>query len=334
MAGIYSPKNVGKLIFGGALATETTAKTFRAGADIGEVQVLSADGTDAALGKKFKIVEKRSAKPNGIQVSDQIEVDKITKIVARKYAPAQNKIVVVSGFTGTPEANVTYRVSIRLYDHIQSPENFRHIHGFAVTGKTVGTYVDILDEIKANLDSTLKREYTSEDFTITVDSGAGTLTVTALDQEYVQGKNQGSQLLFEVETSVKENCPTDLCSNGTLNLLTVTTTQENDPGNGVGKNVANLEYFLNGYETTDYGREVGFPVNFNFSPKAVVGGEYNTLQIAFFSQRDSVNVERQHKELNIVFEESAGTTKVEQINAVLAKLRTVLGTASVPADLT
>lgn len=331
MAGIYSPKNVGKLIFGGPLSAETTSRDFRANAPDGDVQVVSADGTAATLGKAFKVISRENQGITGVNISDKIEVDKITKIVASKFAPAVNKSVEVSGFTGTVLPNVTYRVSIRKYDHIQSPENFRHIHGFAVTGDTVGTYADVLNELKANLDSTLLRENSIAEFDIVVDDTAGTLTVTAKDTAYVQGKEQGDQILFDLEVSVRDNCPTDLCSNGYNDVLTTTVLQENDPGQGTSKAVANLEYFLNGYETADYGREVGYPANFNFSPNAVADGEYNSVQISFYSQRDYTNVERQHKELTIVFNEPGGA--VADVNAFLAQLRVVLGNDAVPVDL-
>lgn len=329
MAGIYSPKNVGKLIFGGPLAAETTSKDFRELSDVGEIQVVSADGTAATADKAFKVVSKTGTGITGVNISDKIEVDKINKITASKFAPALNKSVEVGGFTGTPLPNVTYRVSIRKYDHIQSPENFRHIHSFAVTTDATVTYADILAELKANFDAALLRENSASEFDVVV--GADTLTITAKDQPYVQGKKQGDQIQFDIEVSVRDNCPSDLCSSGYNNILTVTTLQENDPGNGTGKAVANLEYFLVGYETTDYGREVGFPANFDINTQADVNAEYNSVQIAFYSQRDYTNVERQHKELTIVFPEAGGA--VADVNAFLAQLRVVLGAGNVPADL-
>lgn len=331
MAGIYSPKNVGKLIFGGALSAETTSKTFRASADVGEIQIISADGTAAAAGKDFKVFAKDNSGTTGVNVSDKIEVDKVNKVVVKKYAAPVQKSVDVTGFTGTPKANATYRVSIRKYDHIQSPENFRHIHGFAVTGTDPGTYTAIMNEIKANLESALLRENSISDFNIVV--GADKITITANPTEYVQGKIQGDQIQFDVEVSVKENSPATLNTDAYANVLSVVVVQEANPGQGTYKGVANLEYFLNGYETADYGREVGYPANFNFSPKAISSGIYNTVQLSFYSERETVNVERQPKELTIVFEESAGVTKVELVNAFLAVLRTVLGAGNVPADL-
>lgn len=330
MAGIFSPKNVGKLIFGGALAAETTTNDFRASADNGELQVVSADGTAATLGKDFKILSKVDASVTGIDRSEKIEVGNINSIKVAQYAPAVNKSVEISGFTGTVLANVTYRVSIRKYDHIQSPENFRHIHSFAVTGATVPTYADLLTELKANFDAALMRENAASEFDVAIDTGAGTMTITAKDQTYIQGKKQGDQVQFDIEVSVRDNCPADLCINGYNDILTVTTLAENNPGQGTGKAIANLEYFLEAYENTDYGREVGFPANFEFSPQANLAGEYNTVIISYFSQRDYTNVERQHRELIVVFDEPGA---VLEVNAFLAQLRVVLGAANVPADL-
>lgn len=331
MAGIFSPRNVGKLIFGGPLAAETTTNDFRASADNGEVQVVSADGTAVALGKDIKILSKTDASVTGIDRSEKIEVGKVNSIKVAQYAAAVNKSVEISGFTGTVLANVTYRVSIRKYDHIQSPENFRHIHSFAVTGANVGTYADILTELKANFDAALMRENAGSEFDVAIDTGAGTMTITALDQPYVQGKEQGDQIQFDIEVSVRDNCPADLCTNGYNDVLTVTELAGNNPGQGTGKAVANLEYFLEGYENADYGREVGFPANFNFSPKVDLAGEYNTVIISYYSQRDYTNVERQHRELVVVFNEPGGA--FADVNAFLAQLRVALGTDIVPADL-
>lgn len=332
MAGIYSPKNVGKLIFGGPEAAEVTSKTFRSAASAGELKILSADGTDVASGVNFKVFSKNA--DGTLNVSDTIDPNKVVKVSVKEYEAEVPKEVTAT-FGGAVRDGATYRVSIRKYDHIQSPENFRHVHAFYVTSDTATadgeTIANIIDELDANLQTALERENSQSEFTIS--NTATTLVITAKNQTYVQGKKQGDQIQFDIESSVKPNAYDTLATPNFNGDITTAITQAPNPGSGTGKGVANLEYFLNGYETTDYGREVGYPANFDFSPNASSAGLYNSVQLAFYSEREYTNVERQHKELTVVFDTvDALPASNADTNAFLQQLRDA-GVSGVPADL-
>lgn len=327
MASIVSPKNVGKLIIADAVATETTNSTFNATASVGEVAVVSANGAAVAANAPFKLVNKRDTSLTGVNISDTIDPRQIDYVKVADYVAEAPKIVEVDGFTGTPIANATYRVSIRKYDHIQSPENFRHVHGFVVTPvNNTMTYADIQAELVANLNASLKREDALKEIEASV-SGT-TIVLTGKVQSFVKGKDEGRPVNFDVEVSVKDNSPATLAEAGTsYDILTVATTQALSWGVGTGKQVALAEYSLKGYENADYGREMGFPNNFNVNYLADPAGEYKTLIIGFHKDREGTNVERQFKELTLV------STDLAVINAVKASIATAAPGVSIPADL-
>lgn len=320
MASIVSPKNVGKLIIADALATETTNSTFNATASVNEVAIIKANGAAAEAGKPFKIIVKKDTSLTGVDFSDTIDPKQIDYVKAVAYEAEVPKIITVSGFSGTVKANATYRVSIRKYDHIQSPENFRHVHGFVVTkvGNTL-TYSDVLNQLRDNLNTALAKENASKEIVVSV-SGT-TLVFTGQVQGFYLGKGFGDVVDFDVEVSVKDNSPATLAEAGTsYDILTVATTQGAKEGKGTGKQIALAEYSLKGYENGDYSREVGFPNNFNVDYQADKNGTYNTVIIGFHKDRDGVNVERQFKEVSVVFNEDAVSTVTD---AFLAELRDV-----------
>lgn len=327
MASILSPKNVGKLIIADALATETTNTTFNATASVGEVAVVSSNGAAVAAKKPFKLINKRDTSLTGVNISDTIDPNQIDYVKVKGYVAEVPKIVTVSGFSGTPISNATYRVSIRKYDGIQSSENFRHVHGFVVTPvNTTMTYANIQAELVKNLNASLKKENALSEIEASV-SGT-TIVLTGKVQGFTLGKVAGEPVNFDVEVSVKDNSPATLAEAGTsYNVLTVATTQEINPGIGTGKQVALAEYFLKGYENADYGRETGFPNNFNVTYLADPAGQYKTLIIGFHKDREGTNVERQFKELTLV------STSIAVINGVKAAIATAAPNVSVPADL-
>lgn len=332
MSSIVSPKNVGKLFIADALATETTNSTFVATGSVKEVAVVKADGAAIAANLPFKVIYKKDTSLVGVDFSDTIDPKQIDYVKVGPYKAEQAQIVTVSGFTGTPIANATYRVSVRKYDGIQSPENFRMIHGFVVTPvNNTLTYTDILNQLAANLNSSLKRSGENKEIVVTV-SGS-TLVFTGQVQGFYLGKDAGDPVYFDIETSVKDNSPATLAAAGTsYNILTDTVTQGIIPGVGTGKQVAETEYSWKGYDNGDYGREAGFPNNFNVTYLANPAANYNTVIIGFHKDREGVNVERQFKELVVVFPYTNIASNATT-NAYLAKLRTVAPNAGVPADL-
>lgn len=332
MASIISPKNVGKLFIADAVASETTNSTFTASASNKEITVVKADGAAAAANLPFKVIYKQDSLDIPVDVSDTIDPKQIDYVKLGAFVAEAPKIVTVSGFTGNATNNATYRVSIKKFDGIQSPENFRHTHGFYVTpvsGTT--THATVLAGLVANLNASLKRAGELKEVEASV-SGTD-LVVTGKVQSFFLGKDAGDPIQFEVEVSVKDNSPATLAEAGSsYNILTVATTQAINPGVGTGKQVALAEYALKGYENTDYGREVSFPNNFNVTYVADKTANYNTVVIGFHKDREGVNVERQFKELTVCMPYTDLASNAA-INGFLAKLRVVAPDAVIPADL-
>lgn len=334
MASIISPKNVGKLIIADAVASETTNSTFVATGSVGELAVVKSDGAVAAANLPFKVVVKNSTLQTGVDASPTVDPKKIDYVKLGAYEAETPKVITVSGFTANATNNATYRVSIRKFDGIQSPENFRHVHGFYVTPNTgITTHATVLTELVKSLNASLKR---SGEINEVEASEVGTdLLVSGKVQSFILGKDSGDATQFEVEYSVKDNSPETLAAAGTsYYLLTVATTQGVNPGVGTGKQVALAEYSLKGYENADYGREIGFPNNFNVTYLANKAGTYNTVVMGYHDTREGTVVENQFKELTVCMPFVVGTIASNAaINGYLAKLRIVAPNATIPADL-
>lgn len=322
MASIVSPKNVGKIMIGTAMATETTNSTFSASASDKELAVVKSNGAAAELNQPFKVLLKQASVDIPVDVSDTIDPKQIDYIKVAPYSAETPKIANVTGFTGNATANATYRVSIRKYDGIQSSENFRHVHGFYVTPATgTVTHATVLAELVKSLNGSLKRSGENREVVASV-SGTS-LVVTGQVQSFYLGKDAGDPVRFDLEVSVKDNSPATLALAGTsYNILTTSVTQGGKPGVGTGKQVALAEYSLKGYENADYGRAVSFPNNFNVTYSADASTNYNTVVIGFHKDRESVNVERQFKELTVVMPYTNLASNAA-INGFLAKLRVV-----------
>ena len=78
---MFGPNQVGELMIGNAVATETTVATFIATASDKELKVLSKDGSNVAAGKPFFVLQKATEAAGGFEFSDKIDpryIDKIT----------------------------------------------------------------------------------------------------------------------------------------------------------------------------------------------------------------------------------------------------------------
>jgi len=320
------PFQRGKLLIGKALSTEVSTKDFLDNAIALDVAVLGADGGDIALNKPFYVAQKNDGS-RGENYSEKINPKAIDRITAFKYTPELGKIVKVTGFSGTPINNATYRIAIRLYDGIQSPENFRHIFGFVVVTNASTTYEDILLEMEANLKKAVSKEGLGSQFKISsnydLDPLLSYIEIEGLILPFIQAKNEGDPVYFDVETSVIDNCYKQDCASSVYDVLDVEISQNVNPGTGTYKAMRNTEWFFNGWNNGDYSREVGFPSSFDGEFWTQSGKTYNTVIIHYHQDRDYVNIERQKRSLFLGFEEAPGTFVVA--NAVLAKLRTVTG---------
>ena len=333
---MYGPQNVGELIVGNAVATETTVATFIATASDKEIKALSTTGGNVAAGKPFYFLQKTdgdATKNLNYEFSDKIDPRYVEKITVAKYAPEVLKSVKVDGFTGVGviAAQRTYEVEIRLEDML-SPENFQFIQGYYVTGEVLGsdTATTVRDGIIASINKNLVRRGNSE-FTVVAD-GTGIL-ITEKYQENRPGKIEGRKFNFTVRGKVFNNVENGY--NANLNLLTETVITDGYVGQGTGKFATNFEWFVKGYKY-DPNRLLGYPADFGDRTPYYTSkdGIYNVIQIKYFAPRNETAVERQYKVLTILVEKAADNAASNApTNSVLADLRTAVGTANVPANL-
>lgn len=332
---MFGPNQVGELMVGNAVATETTVATFIATASDKELKVLSKDGSNVGLGKPFFVIQKADGIPGGFEFSDKIDPRYVDKITVKAYSPEVLGAYKVDGFNvaGTVAAKRTYEVEIRLEDGL-SPENFTVIPGYYVTGQVLGTdtATTVRDGVLLSLNKNLKNRGDSE-FTAVAD-GTGIL-ITEKYQVNRPGKIDGRKLGFTVRGKVFENVPTNGNSSN-LELLTTTQTVSPFSGNGTGKWATNYEYFTKGMKY-DPARDFGYPANFGdrtpyYASKSAF---YNTIQVKYFAPRNETSVERQYKVLTIIVDKGADLpANNASTNSVLTDIRTAVGTlAVVPANL-
>jgi len=332
---MFGPRQVGELMVGNAVATETTVATFIATASDKELKVLSKDGSNVASGKPFYVLQKAANAEGGYEFSDKVDPKYIDKITLKAYEAEVQASYKVDGFNtaGVAAAQRTYEVEIRLQEGLSS-ENFEIISGYYVTGETLGsdTATTIRDGVIASLNKNLTRRGNNE-FVIAA-NGTG-ISVTAQAQDNVPGKKDGRQLLFTVTGKVFNNVPTNgLGSN--LGVLTTTTLVAPKPGNGTGKWATNYEWFVKGYKY-DRDRLTGYPADFGdrtpyYTSKT---GIYNTIQVIYFAPRNETIVERQYKVLTILVEKASDTlANNAATNSVITDIRTAASAfVTVPANL-
>lgn len=319
---------VEKLIVGNAVASEVTFPTFMAGASDKELQVISATGITATVGKDFKVYQKTA---NGFEFSDIIKADQVELVKLVTYSAAVQKKVTVSGFTGNVQANSTYAVEVRVYNDggSLSVENFATVSGYYVTGANVAneTATTIRDGILKSLKSNFKLRGDSE---VTVSANSADLVIEGKAQNVVPGRIEGRQIEFDVTAKVYDNVS---LLDENLGLLIVTVNTKNFPGQGTGRYAQNLEWFTQGFDNEVY-RGTSYPVGFNTPYYTTADGIYNVIHIFYYDGRNWTSVERQHKLLTILIDKGTDTLgKNAATNSVLAKLRTILGSDKIPSAL-
>ena len=336
---VFGPNQVGELIVGNAVASETTAATFVTSASDKEIKVLSKDGTAPASGAPFYVLQKTSgtaSKNLNYEFTDVVGANKVESVTLGAYTPAVAKVVTVSGFTVAPRVNTTYEVLVRILEDggSLSVENFRILNGFYVTGDDVtGVTNDIIiDGIISNLQKSQEKEG-SDSFTF-VKSGTS-IVVTEVLKDSDPARDIADPVVFEVQAYIKSNNPN--LATGAISVysdLTTTVTTAGNVGVGTGKGIANYEWFTKGYKYEVY-RDTGYPANFNTPYYAQDQSKtYNVINISYFSENNVVGVEKQYKQLTIAVEVTAGDASTNAAtNAVLADLRTAITSTSIPADL-
>ena len=332
---MFTPFQVGEMMIGNAVATETTVPTFIASASDKELKVLSKDGTNVAAKKPFYVLQKADGIPGGFEFSDKVDPKYVDKVTVSAYSPEVAGSYKIDGFNtaGVVAAKRTYEVEVRLEDQL-SPENFTTIQGYYVTGQILGsdTATTVRNGVLLSLQKNLLNRGNDE-FTAVAD-GTGILITEKIQKNRV-GRDTGRKLQFTVRGKVYENVTTN-GENSNLGLLTTTQVTAPNGGNGTGKWVTNAEYTLKGFKY-DPSREYGFPANFgNLTPTyASAGGFYNLIIIRYYTPNVSVNVERQYKTLIIAIDKVTNTlANNANTNSILTQIRTAVDTlATVPANL-
>lgn len=332
---MFAPNQVGELMVGNAVATETTVATFIATASDKELKVLSHDGTNVALGKPFFVLQKADGIPGGFEFSDRVDPRYIDRITVKAYEAEVLGAYKIDGFNtaGTAAAKRTYEVEIRVENQL-SPENFEIISGYYVTGEVLGsdTATTIRDGLVKSLNQNLTRRGGNE--FLVANDGTG-IRITEKYQVNRPGRIDGRKLLFTVRGKVFNNVPSN-GAYGNLDLLNVTTVAAPKPGNGTGKWATNYEYFTKGVKY-DPARDFGYPANFGDRTPyyASAGAFYNVIQIKYFMPRTQTSVERQYKVMTIILDKGTDTAANNAAtNSVLSDIRTAVGTlAVVPANL-
>lgn len=322
---MYGPNQLGDLIIGNAVTTETTTSTFIASASDKEVGVFSEDGTAPALNKPFKFLQKTAgdaSKGLNFEYTEVIDPKYIERITVAEYAPEVQKQVLVSGFNGNVLANHTYEVEIRLYNQsgVLSPENFQVIQGFYVTGASIASESDI--SIRNGLLDSLNKQLTKRgghEF-VTATTPEPGFTITGKPQTVVPGKKEGRMIEFDVIVKVYQNIQDLTQPQQNLGLLTATVMQFPFQGKGTGKLAVNYEWFVKGYKY-DPARQVGYPLDFNTPYYGDINGTYDVLDITYYLPRKSTNVERQYRTVRVMISNTA-TLGIDQI---ITSLETITG---------
>ena len=321
---MYGPKQVGELIIGANVATETTASTFIASASDKEIAIVSEDGSAVALNIPFKFLQKTSgdsSKNLNYEFSEVINPKYIERITISEFLDETQKVVSIAGFTGNVLANHTYEVEIRLYNDggSLSPENFAVIQGFYVTGASISgvTATTIRDGLLASLRKNLEKRGGSEFVLTSVASPVG-FTIAGKEQKVVPGKIEGRLIEFDVIAKVYQNIQDLTQPQQNLGLLTATVTQYSNPGKGTGKLAVNYEWFIKGNKYEVY-RQTGYPADFATPYYAKIDGEYNVIDITYYSPRKETSVEKQYKTLRVMLETTGLLTDITD------GLETILG---------
>lgn len=332
---MYGPNQVGELIIGNSVASQTTTKTFIASATDKQIKAVSENGTIVADGVPFSFLQKTSGdatKGLNYEFSDVIDPNNVDKVTLKAYAAEVQRVSTVT--VGTATAKTTYEIEVRIYNDggSLSPENFAIVQGFYVTGESAETTTAIKDGLILSLQKNLIKR---GNFELEVASaGASTFTITAKAQKTVAGKIIGKQIEFDVLGKSFSNAYdiTQPVTNSGLVVPVITTV--GSPGSGTGKFAVNFEWFVKGMKYEVY-RQTGYPADFGTPYYASTTGVYNVIQVRYYTERKATSVERQYKVLTILVDKVTDTVANNAAtNTVLANLRTAIGTrATVPSDL-
>ena len=207
-----------------------------------------------------------------------------------------------------------------------SRENFDIVSGYYVTGAVAPTKQVIRDGLLASLQYNFTKRGDNEVTLAT--SSTDAITITGKAQAVVVGKIQGRQVDFDVVGKSFRNAAIITENQGEI---TVVVNNENSAGTGTGKYAVNLEWFLNGFKYDVY-RQTAYPADFTTPVYTDATKTYNVIHIIYNNTRKYTSTEKQRKVTTILVEYTNLASNAAT-NAVLTDLRTILGTANVPAAL-
>jgi hypothetical protein len=301
-------------IANGALATETTLKTFTASASTGEIGVLPKGGETAAYGVPFVVAVKTA---DSVIVSDVVDPLKVEKLKLVEYVAPAQKVVTVDDIAvpATAGEKYEYIVDIRLFNHGSlSIENFYIKHGQHILTQTSSPLdaEDVVDALIINLNKNFSKEPGASatvnplfTFTKTGTGATAALVITAKVQPLELGKKEGRDLQFDVVVKVSKVGDEDFG----ITQPTVEVTTPGNPGIGSGKEIAKLEWFYRGARGDAF-RGLNYPYNWPTTTKTLTDQSltYNLIELKHFITGDGWNALKMPKELTIAVAETAGTT--------------------------
>lgn len=318
---MYGPNQVGELIIGATVATQTTIQTFISTAANKAVKILSADGGAPAVKKPFKVYQKTigdAAKGLNYEFSDTVEPLSIERITIANFAAEVQKSVTVSGFTGNIYANTTYVVDVKIYNDggTLSTENFATVSGFYTTGSNITgiTATIVRDGLLKSLQSNFTKRGNFEVVFATIASPLG-FSITGKVQGVVPGKIEGRQIEFDVVAKTYDNVYSLTNISQNLGFLTAVTTAFSNPGKGTGKLAVNYEWFVKGMKYEVY-RNTSTPADFYTPYYADITKTYDVVDITYFKARKETLTERQYKTLRIMVESGNLLTLVTDLNTI------------------
>lgn len=321
---MFGPRQVGEVIVGKKfLPAVKDFKTFKTSAD-GDIAMVS-----SGRGAEFKFVQKTDGevvKNLDYEFSDIIDPKYIEKITVAKYKPEVMSVWEIAGFDNSDAIKPmrTYELSIQVQEDL-SPQNYDIIFGYYTTGEVLGS--DNKDTILAGLIKNININLMHRgNFEFTVTKDVDKIKIVEKYQPNILGKKDGRKLIFRCYAKVFNNISTGY--NGDLGYLKATNTVKPYVGNGTGKRVTNYEWFCKGYKY-DPNREYAYPINFTYPMYSHKDGEYDTVQVIYYTPRTETTVERQYKVLS-VFVDKGNTQDLVDALAVIAEKAGALFITDIP----
>lgn len=310
--GLAGQNQVRHFYSGLATPGHTSITALKAGT-VGDICVLSADGTDVAASTACKIFKLNAA--GNVVASDTIKPENLVYAKAIEYvAPTLGKVTFSALAAPTVGELVTVEIVIKGFGSY-SPEDEYVKKAFykVVTGDD---QEDVVDGLIASLNRNFSREVGATassnpyfSFTKTGTTTTAALVITEKDQigNYIVGKKERTNIDFTADMKAT--------------VLPTKTVVASTPGIGSGKTVASLEWYLKG-ERNDFYREMGYPHNLENTYEISPSGTYNLIELAYFDEgRDEAKKSKKQITIAVPYTNLAGNSVT---NVLINDLNTAL----------